>query len=68
MSDDKYKISLCCISCNDSVEINSDDLDNEVRKFKRLHPTCTKLEAFLNQRSIGLFYNENIKTFDRLLN
>lgn len=68
MSDDKDKISLCCISCNDSVDIDSDNFDNEVRKFKKLHPLCTALEGFVRGRSIGLIDNGNLKSFNRLLN
>lgn len=68
MSDQKPKLTLYCISCDDAINISEDDLDNEVRKFKKIHPTCSKLEAFLGGRSLGLFYNDNIKTFDRLLN
>jgi hypothetical protein len=68
MSEHKYKVQLCCISCNDSVDIDPDDLDNGVVKFKKLHPTCLKLEGFVGGRSIGLFWNEDMKTFNRLLN
>lgn len=64
----KSKISLCCVKCNESVDIPDDyNLEMETAIFSGKHPNCT-LEAFLNGKSLGIFSKVNTLKNKKWLN
>lgn len=69
MDNKKSIVSLKCLTCNEYINIEADEIEKEVPIFADNHknPNCV-LEGFINNRSIGPFVRDNKKTDKKLLN
>ncbi len=54
MSDKDHKITLHCLTCNESIDIEQTNIEIDVPIFANKHPQCI-LEGFVNGRSLGPF-------------
>ena len=60
---------MCCLICNESVDIDSNELEEKVPLFSSNHKKANCIiEAYVNNRSIGPFVQENKINNPKLLN
>lgn len=69
MSNNKNIVSMSCLICNESVDIDSNDLEEQVPLFSSKHkkPNCI-IEGFINGKSIGSFIQDNKIVDNKRLN
>ena len=69
MSDKKSIVSLKCLTCNEYINIESDDIEKEVPVFADKHKkiNCV-LEGWADGRSLGPFVHPDQQKAKKLLN
>lgn len=68
MDNNKTIVTMCCLICNESVDIDSTELEEKIPLFSSKHKkTNCIIEGYIDGRSIGPFVQDN-KINNKVLN